>query len=62
VLQAKEHALTPYPSLVFTFGFVVEFIIELGGASNIWFLKFFFKSKLQPYLRVVTVGMKRKTL
>jgi hypothetical protein len=34
VLQAKEHTPTPYPSDVFTFGFVVEFIKEFGGASQ----------------------------
>jgi hypothetical protein len=33
VLQAKEHAPTPFPSIVFTFGFAVESIKELGGAS-----------------------------
>jgi hypothetical protein len=33
MLQAKECAPTPYPSIVFTFGFVVEFIKELGGES-----------------------------
>jgi len=33
MLQAKERAPTPYPSIVFTFAFVVEFIKELGGES-----------------------------
>jgi hypothetical protein len=33
VLQAREHTRTPYPSIVFTFGFTVEFIKEFGGAS-----------------------------
>jgi hypothetical protein len=33
VLQTKEHALTPSPFVVFTFGLVVESIKELGGAS-----------------------------
>jgi hypothetical protein len=33
VLRVKEHALTP-PSVVFTIGFVVESIKELGGVSN----------------------------
>jgi hypothetical protein len=33
VLQAKEHAPTPSPSVVFTFGLGVESIKELGGAS-----------------------------
>jgi len=32
VLQAKERATTP-PFVVFTFGFVVESIKELGGVS-----------------------------
>jgi hypothetical protein len=34
VLRAKELALTPSPSIVFTFGFIVESIKELGGASH----------------------------
>jgi hypothetical protein len=33
MLQAKEHAPTSSPSVVFTFGFVVESIKELRGAS-----------------------------
>jgi len=33
VLRANEHAPTPSPSIVFTFGLVVESIKELGGAS-----------------------------
>jgi hypothetical protein len=33
VLRAREHAPTPSPSVVFTFGFAVESIKELGGAS-----------------------------
>jgi len=32
VLQAKERALTPSPSVVFTFKFAIESIKELGGA------------------------------
>jgi hypothetical protein len=32
MLRSKEHIPTP-PSIVFTFGFVVECIKELGGAS-----------------------------
>jgi hypothetical protein len=33
MMQAKECAPTPYPSIVFTFGFAVEFIKEFRGAS-----------------------------
>ncbi len=33
VLQAKECAPTPYPSVVFTFGLAVKSIKELGGVS-----------------------------
>jgi hypothetical protein len=33
MLQAKEHDPTPSPSVVFTFGFVVEPIKELKDAS-----------------------------
>ncbi len=33
VLRAKERTPTPYPSIVFTFGFIVESIKEFGGAS-----------------------------
>jgi hypothetical protein len=36
MLQAKERAPTPFPSVVFTFGLIVESIKELGGASYIW--------------------------
>jgi hypothetical protein len=32
MLQAKECVSTPFPSIVFTFGFVVESIKEFGGA------------------------------
>jgi len=35
MLQAKEHAPTPSPSIIFTFGFTVESIKELGGVSII---------------------------
>jgi hypothetical protein len=31
MLRAKEHAPTPSPSIVFTFGLKVESIKELGG-------------------------------
>jgi hypothetical protein len=31
MLQTKEHAPTPYPSVVFTFGLVVEIIKEFKG-------------------------------
>jgi hypothetical protein len=34
MLQAKEHTPTPSPSVVFTFGIIVESIKELGGASQ----------------------------
>jgi hypothetical protein len=34
VLQAKEGTQTPYPFIVFTFGFAIESIKELGGASD----------------------------
>jgi hypothetical protein len=33
MLRAKEHTSTPFPSIVFTFGLVVESIKELRGAS-----------------------------
>jgi hypothetical protein len=33
VLRAKEHALTPSPFIVFTFGFGIESIKELGGLA-----------------------------
>jgi hypothetical protein len=35
VLRTKEHTLTSYPSIVFTFGFAIESIKELGGASRV---------------------------
>ncbi len=35
VLRAKERAPTPSPSIVFIFGFIIESIKELGGASSI---------------------------
>jgi len=34
MLQAREHTPTPSPSVVFTFGIIVESIKELGGASQ----------------------------
>jgi hypothetical protein len=34
VLQAKEHALTPSPSTIFTFGLAIQSIKELGGINN----------------------------
>jgi hypothetical protein len=34
VLRVKEHAPTFYPSVVFTFGFVVESIKEFQDAST----------------------------
>jgi hypothetical protein len=33
VLRAKKHTPTSYPFVVFTFGLIVEFIKEFGGAS-----------------------------
>ncbi len=33
VQQARERTSTSYPFVVFTFGFIVDFIKELGGAS-----------------------------
>jgi hypothetical protein len=33
MLRVRERASTPYPFVVFIFGFVVESIKELGGAS-----------------------------
>ncbi len=35
MLQAKDHAPTHFPSIVFTFGLIIESIKELGGASNL---------------------------
>jgi hypothetical protein len=34
MLQVKECVPTPFPSIVFTFGFVVESIKEFGGVSK----------------------------
>jgi hypothetical protein len=39
MLWAKEHTPTPSPSVVITFGLVVESIKELGGVSRGAFLK-----------------------
>ncbi len=33
MLQSKEHAPTPYPSVIFTFKLAVESTKEFGGAS-----------------------------
>jgi hypothetical protein len=33
VLWTKEHTPTPYPSIVFTFGFIIESMKEFGGVS-----------------------------
>jgi hypothetical protein len=33
MLQAKEHALIPWPFVIFTFELVVECIQKFGGAS-----------------------------
>jgi hypothetical protein len=41
VLQAKENAPTLSPSILFTFGFVVESIKEFRGAFTISFYIFF---------------------
>jgi len=38
VLQTKEHAPTPFASVVFTFGLIVESIKELGVRHSIWIL------------------------
>jgi hypothetical protein len=38
MLRTKERAPTPSPFVVFTFGLVIEFIKELGGAS-LWKLQ-----------------------
>ncbi len=35
MLRASEHVATPSPSVIFTFGLIVESIKELGGASLI---------------------------
>jgi hypothetical protein len=35
MLRVKEHTLTLFPSIVFTFGFVIESIKELEGVSFI---------------------------
>jgi hypothetical protein len=34
MLQARERAPTLSPFIIFTFGFTIESIKELGGASN----------------------------
>jgi hypothetical protein len=34
MLQAKKHAPTPFPFVVFTFGPIIESIKELGGVSH----------------------------
>jgi hypothetical protein len=47
VLRVKELAPTPSPSVVFTFGLVVESIKELGGASDT--LCFFIKKENQGW-------------
>jgi hypothetical protein len=38
--KAREFALIPFPSTFFTFGFIVESIKELGGASICQMLNF----------------------
>jgi len=35
MLQAKEHAPTPYLSDVFTFRFIIESTKEFGGVSHV---------------------------
>ncbi len=35
MLRTKARALTPYPSIVFTFRLTIEFIKEFGGALTI---------------------------
>jgi hypothetical protein len=43
VLWARKRAPTPCPSIVFTFGLVIESIQEFGGVSKLvcgaWFVK-----------------------
>jgi hypothetical protein len=34
MLRARERALTPFPFVVFSFGFAIESIKELGDASQ----------------------------
>jgi hypothetical protein len=51
VLRTKERAPTPLPSVEVTFGFVVESIKELGGASKLNKYKdvcIFFATKKRP--------------
>ncbi len=55
VLQAKECAPTP-PSIVFTFGFTIESIKELGGAS-VWMTFFLFKEFLAFFKKFIPSGM-----
>jgi hypothetical protein len=51
MLRAKEHAPTPFPFVVFIFGFAVGSIKELGSASNvIWKAQMNCKSKLTIWL------------
>jgi hypothetical protein len=45
VLRTREHALTPFPFNVFTFGLVVESIKELGGVSSNLGCKTWFENK-----------------
>jgi hypothetical protein len=46
MLRVKERAPTPSPSVVFTFGFVVESIKELGDASLIMLKSLFTNSMI----------------
>jgi len=57
MLQVREHTSTPFPSIVFTFGFAIESIKEFGSASMVYlacslenkksfFTLIFLKSKL----------------
>jgi hypothetical protein len=48
VLRTRERAPTPFPSVVFTFGFVVESIKEFEGASSHAFPK---------YLKIAEIAM-----
>jgi hypothetical protein len=50
VLQVKERAPTFYPSIVFTFGFAVEFVQEFGVAS--------FNAKSAPFKTTKSIKFK----
>jgi hypothetical protein len=56
VLQVKERAPTYSSSIVFTFGFTIESIKELGGAS-VWMTFFLFKEFLAFFKKFIPSGM-----